>query len=117
MSTSERISAFLAYLLLPIGWLYVVLFGRRSPAALFHCKQSIGIVAFVLGMTGAWAVVAWLLAWIPFGAVFSVALFAIVVAAYILAVVMWVGGMVNALRGKIALVPIVGRWAERLPVG
>jgi uncharacterized membrane protein len=115
MNTSARIPAFLAYLLLPVGWLYVFLFGRRDPAAVFHCKQSIALVAFVLAVTASWVAVGWLLAWIPFGFVLSVALFAIVIAAYLFAVVVWLVGMANALRARRTPLPIVGGWGERLP--
>jgi uncharacterized membrane protein len=114
VNTSERFAATLSYLLLPIGWLYVLLFGRRSAFAVFHCKQSIAIVGFVLIASAAWVGVGWLLAWIPFGAVVGVALFSLVIAALVCAAVIWILGMVSALRGRMAPLPIVGGWARRL---
>ena len=66
MTTSERLAAFFAYLLLPIGWLIVLLFGRRSAAAVFHCKQAIALVALVLAAFAAWVGVGWILTWIPY---------------------------------------------------
>ncbi len=114
MSMSERIAAFLSYLLLPIGWLVVLLFGRRSAAAVFHCKQAIALVAFVVIAFAAWAGIGWLLTWIPFGAVVGIALFGLVIVALIFAVVAWVMGMSNALAGRMTPLPIVGGWARRL---
>lgn len=115
MNASRRIPAFLAYLLLPIGWLYVLIFHRRNPWAVFHCKQSIAIVAWLLAITAGWAVVGWLLAWIPYAFVLSVALFTLVIAAYVFGVVIWIVGMVSALQGRARPLPVVGRWGQRLP--
>jgi uncharacterized membrane protein len=113
MSISERIAAFLSYLLLPIGWLVVLLFGRRSAPAVFHCKQSIALVAFVLITFAAWGGIGWLLTWIPFGDIVGVALFSLVIVVMIFAVVAWVMGMSNALAGRMAPLPIIGGWVRR----
>ncbi len=113
MSISERIAAFLSYLLLPIGWLVVLLFGRRSATAVFHCKQAIALVAFVVIAFAAWGGIAWLLIWIPFGDVVGFALFGLVIIVMIFAVVAWIVGMSNALRGRMAPLPIVGGWVRR----
>ncbi len=113
MSTSDRIEAFLSYLLLPIGWLVVLLFGRRSAAAVFHCKQAIALVALVVIAVTAWAGIGWILTWIPFGAVVGVALFGLVITVLIFAVVAWIVGMSNALAGRMAPLPIVGGWVRR----
>jgi len=115
MISSERIAAFLSYLFLPIGWLYVFLFGRRSALAVFHCKQSIVLVGFVLIVSAVWAGVTWLLAWIPLGAVIGIAFFSLVMAVWTFGVIAWLIGMVNALRGQMKALPIVGQWSWRLP--
>ena len=66
----------------------------------------------------AWAVVGWILAWIPIiGAMTAVGLFALVVALWIFLLVAWVLGMVNALRGRQKPLPLVGGWADSLPGG
>jgi uncharacterized membrane protein len=116
MITSERIAAFLSYLLLPVGWLYVFLFGRRSALAVFHCRQAIMLVAFVVIASAVWAGVTWLLAWIPLGAVVGIAFFSLVMAAWAFGVIAWLIGMVNALRGQMVALPIVGGWVNRLPL-
>lgn len=116
MNASQRINAFLAYLLLPIGWLYVLLFHRRDRWVVFHCKQSIAIVAWLVAITVGWAVVGWLLAWIPYAIVLSMALFSLVIVAYVIAAILWIIGMANALRGHARRLPIVGRWGYQLPL-
>jgi uncharacterized membrane protein len=115
MNTSNRFPAFLAYIPV-IGWLYVLFAERKNPFAMFHLRQSIGLVLFLIGTLAAWFVLAWLLAWIHFGTIFSVAFFTLVIAAYVYGVFAWITGMVNALQGKIRLLPIFGRWANSLPL-
>ncbi len=116
MNKSQRFPAFIAYLLPVVGWLYVLLFQRKNSLAMFHVRQSIGLFLF-LAVTGvAWAVVTWILAWIPFGFLFGIMLFALVITAIIVGVVAWIIGMINALSGRVALLPIFGRMASRLQI-
>jgi uncharacterized membrane protein len=115
MSSSARLPAVLAYIPV-IGWAYVFLFQRGNPLAVYHLRQSIGLILFMLGALVAWAVVAWVLAWIPFMAVLSAALFTIVIAAYLYAVVAWLLGLINALNKRAAPLPFFGQWANRLPI-
>lgn len=115
MAASQRIPGFLAYLLLPIGWLYVLFFQRHNPWAVFHCKQAMALVAWLLTVTVGWAIVGWVLAWIPYAFVVSVALFTLVIAAYVFGVILWIIGMVSALQGRARSLPVVGAWAKRLP--
>lgn len=114
MAVSQRIPGFLAYLLLPVGWLYVLVFQRRNPWAVFHCKQAIALVGWLLAISIGWAIIGWVLAWIPYAFIFSVALFTLVIAAYIFGGILWIVGMINALRGRARPLPIVGAWARRL---
>lgn len=116
MSTSSRLPAVLAYLIPVFGWLYVLFFQRKNELAIFHLKQSIGLILFLLGVLVSWAVVAWLLAWIPLLGVLSAALFAIVMAAYAFGFVVWILGMVNALNKRLSPLPGFGEWANRLPI-
>jgi len=114
-SNSSRISAAVAYIPI-IGWLYVFLIERKNGLALYHLRQSIGLFVFLIGVLAIWAVVAWILAWIPYAAVFSVALFALVIVAYVFGVIAWIVGLVRALRSQSTPLPMFGRWAERLPI-
>jgi uncharacterized membrane protein len=110
--------AFLAYLLSILGWLYVLLFHRKDKFLLYHAKQSLGLTLAALGGPVVWVGVGWIVSWIPYvGFILAVALFSLLMALYFALVVAWIIGMVNALQAKRKPVPVVGRWAERLPIG
>jgi uncharacterized membrane protein len=113
--SSDRIVAFLAYLLPVIGWLYALIAHRKNAFVVFHTKQAIGLVLFLLGVFAGWAVIAYLLAMIPFVAIVGVILFSLVIAAFILGAVVWIIGMANALRGQLGYLPIFGHRASSLP--
>ncbi len=114
-SAPNRLNACIAYLPV-IGWIYVLILQRKDPFAMFHARQSIGLFLFWIATLLAWVVVGWLLAWIPYGAIFSVALFALVIAAFIFGVVTWIIGLVAALQGRVTLLPIFGGFANRLQI-
>jgi uncharacterized membrane protein len=111
----NNISAVIAYIPI-IGWLYVYLFARKNPLAVYHLRQSVGLVLFLIGAFVIWAVVAYVIAIIPYMAAFSVALFTVVIAAYLFGAVTWIMGIVNALRNKSTPLPLFGQWANRLPI-
>ncbi|MFL5801198.1 MAG: DUF4870 domain-containing protein [Roseiflexaceae bacterium] len=114
MSKSSRYLAFVAYLLSLPGALFVLLARRDDPFATYHARQSLAIVGAAVAVPLLWAVVAWVAAWIPLaGAVVGLALFALVIAAYIGLAVSWGVGMVFALQGRTRPVPLVGSWATR----
>jgi uncharacterized membrane protein len=106
----------LAYLLPVLGWLYVFVFQRRNSFALYHLRQAIGLVVFLVVILVAWAVLGWLLAWIPYLGILSIALFALVVSAYIYGTVAWLIGIFNALSDRESPLPLFGRLASRLPI-
>ena len=116
MNRPSRIPAVLAYLVPVIGWLYVLFFQRKNPLAVYHLKQSIGLALFVVATTAGWVVVGWAVAWIPYMFVLSIALFGIVIAAYLYAVLVWILGLSNALSARLAPLPLFGQWASRLPI-
>ncbi len=111
---SNRIPAFLAYLLLVIGWLYVLLLHRHDKLAVYHTWQAIMlVVAAVLGFL-VWAVLGWVILIIPLvGPFITAATFSLVIGLYIALVISWLVGMVYALQAKAKPIPFVGRWAER----
>ena len=115
MNTTQRISAAISYIPV-IGWLYAFFFARKEEPVMFHLKQSIGLVIGLLGFFLVWVVAAWLLTWIPYGSVLAVALFTLVITALLVGVVAWLVGIVNALSGKEADVPMFGSIAHRLPL-
>ena len=116
MNQSSRFSAFIAYFLPVIGWLYVGLLRSKDKFAIFHLHQSLAIIEFLALAGVSWAVVAWALAWIPFAFIFGMALFALVIIAVLAALAIWIVGMLNALRGLENRLPVIGRLAERLPI-
>lgn len=115
MNGASRLAAVLAYLPV-IGWLYVFFFHRNNGLAIYHLKQAIGLCLFLIATLVVWVVVAWVLAWIPYMAVVSVALFTIVIAAYLYGVVAWILGIINALSNRSVPLPGFGQWASRLPL-
>jgi uncharacterized membrane protein len=106
----------LTYLVPVIGWLYVLFFHRKNSLAIYHFKQSIGLVIFLVATTVSWVAVGWILGWIPYMAVLSMALFAIVIVAYLYGIAAWILGLSNALSTRMAPLPFFGQWASRLPI-
>jgi uncharacterized membrane protein len=104
----ERVLATLAYFPV-LGWLTALI--TRRPLVRFHVRQSLLLVGFVLLGFGAWVVLAWLIAFIPYvGPILSVALFALLVAIYILVIINLILGIINASRGSMRAVPMTARW-------
>lgn len=116
MTASSRLPAVLAYLVPVIGWLYVFLFERKNPLAIFHLRQAIGLFLFLAGTLVVWVVLAWVLAWIPLMAALSAGLFGIVMAAYLYGAVIWLMGLSRAASNRQEPLPIFGAWANRLPI-
>ena len=117
MNKQKRHLAFLSYLLSIVGWLYVLLFHRKDKFAVFHAKQSMLLTLLAVGVPLVWAIVGWIISWIPvWGFIIAVALFTLVIAVYIILVVDWIIGMVYALQAKTKPHPVVGGWAVRIPI-
>lgn len=116
MSNPSRLPAVLAYVPI-VGWLYVFLFQRTNPLAMYHLRQSFGLFLFLAVSVIVWAAVFWLLSWIPLLAVFGMALFTLVIAFWLFGVVAWAIGVIYALTNRQTPLPGVGRWASRLPIG
>ncbi len=116
MNKTSCLPAALNYLLPVVGWLYVFFFQRKNSAAMYHLRQALGLVLFLLTVTAGWAVVAWFLAWIPYMAILGIALFTIVIAAYFYGVIAWILGLINALSNRQTPLPLFGQWARRLPI-
>ena len=115
IDASSRISAAITYIPV-VGWLYGFLLQRGNAYVRFHARQSVGLFLFLLGVLAGWAVLAWLLGWVPFGAIFSTALFAIVLVAWVAGLISWVNGILNAAQGRVVLLPVFGKRANSLPL-
>jgi uncharacterized membrane protein len=113
LKASERLDAVLSYIPV-VGWLYVGVAGGKSAFARFHLKQSIGLALFVIVSFLIWVAFTWILSWIPFGLMMGVVFFTLVMVMWTVGLAAWVMGVVNAAHGKLALLPIFGRMANRL---
>jgi uncharacterized membrane protein len=117
MSKPSRFPAVVALVVPVLGWLYVYLFQRRNDFAVFYLRQAVGLCLYLVAALVVWAVVAWVVAWVPYLAAVSVAIFTFVILAYLAGVIAWIVGLLNVLRNRQEPVPFVGRWASRLPIG
>jgi len=116
MTMKNKISAFLSYLLLVPGWLFVLLLRRKDPHAQFHARQSLIINLFAFLLLAAWFVITWLVIAIPIaGPLFAWFIFAIVIAIFISLVIIWVMGMIRSFQTVGKPLPIIGKWAQKLP--
>ena len=113
MKASDRLFAVLAYIPV-LGWLVVLLLKRHSPLPMFHVRQSIGLFVFLVACFAAWATGTWVLGWIPYGFMVGVSLFTMVIVAFIFVIVAWITGMVDALKGRMVLLPLFGARANNI---
>lgn len=118
MNKPNRHLAFLSYLLSVPGWLYVFLFRREDDFVVYHAKQSMMLTIVAIGAPVVWGLVAWLVVlFVPLlGPITAAALFSLVILLYVFLAVAWVIGMVRAWRTDRKPLPVVGNWAERIPI-
>jgi uncharacterized membrane protein len=116
MKTTNKIFAFLSYLLLVPGWLFVLIFRRKQPYELEHARQSMMINMIPLFGVILWFVLTWLVVAIPImGPLIAWFTFALLIAVAIFLIIVWITGMIRALRGVQKPLSIVGGWAAKLP--
>ena len=114
--SKQRVLAFLAYLLGVLGGLYVLLFERKDRLAVYHAKQSLVLTLVAIGSLVIWLLGSWVVSWIPLaGPLIAAAVFSQVILIGVFVVVAWVMGMIYALQSRMQPLPLVGRWAERIP--
>jgi len=116
MNSSSRVSAIVAYVVPILGWLYVYLFQRHDKFAVYHLRQAIGLVIFLIVTFVVWAIVGFFIALIPYMAVVSITLFPLVLAAYIFGFFAWVKGLLHVWRNEMHPLPGIGVRANRLPI-
>ena len=117
VANSSRILAFLCYLLLVVGAVFVLIFQRKDEFAAFHARQSLALVLAALVAPAFWYAVAWLVLWVPqVGGPLAFALFSGVLAAYLAILFGWLRGLVDSLTAQQRAVPFFGGWARYLPL-
>lgn len=117
VDTSSRILAFLSYILLVVGALFILIFRRKDDFAAFHARQSLVLVVGAILAPAIWYGVAWLVMWIPrVGGPLGLALFSGVLAVYLALVYGWVRGLIDSLRAEQNPMPLVGGWTRYLPL-
>jgi uncharacterized membrane protein len=114
--SKHKVLAFLAYLLSVLGWLYVLLFQREDKLAVYHAKQSLVLTLVAIGSLAIWLLGSWAISWVPLvGPLIAAVVFSQIILLYIFLGAAWIMGMVYALQAKIRPLPLVGKWAERIP--
>ncbi|PIN74718.1 hypothetical protein COV18_05860 [Candidatus Woesearchaeota archaeon CG10_big_fil_rev_8_21_14_0_10_37_12] len=98
--TKSRVYAFLGTLLPVIGWII----------SYFACKED--KYASYYGRQGTWLLVCAVV--LHFVLIFSIIGIALIPLLWVIAVILWVIGIINALSGKTRPIPITGRFAEKL---
>ena len=84
--------------------------------AMFHVRQSIGVFIFLAAAFTAWAVLTWVLSWIPFGFIVGIGLFTMVITVFLFEIVIWVIGIVYALQSRVVLLPVFGEIANKIHI-
>ena len=83
---------------------------RVMIALALSCNPAI-LIAFLT-----WAVVAWLVAWLPFvGPLVAMASFSLVLVSQLLCAALWLTGLLRILRCDDSALPLIGRVVARLP--
>ncbi|MEM7033533.1 MAG: hypothetical protein AAF629_28540 [Chloroflexota bacterium] len=117
MNPPKRFSAILTYLLLVIGWAYVLILDRKNEFAIYHTRQSIMLVIVAIGSFIAWVIFAWLISLLPLvGPFVAASTFSLVISVLIAVVYGWIVGVIHALRAQWKPIPFFGGWANRLPI-
>ncbi len=117
VGNDSRILAFLSYILLVVGALYILLFRRKDEFVAFHARQSLVLVAAAILVPAIWYAIAWLVMWIPgVGGPLGLGLFSGVLAAYLAVIFGWLRGLIDSLSAQQRAVPFFGGWARYLPL-
>ena len=116
MTAINKFFAFLSYILFIPGWLIVLIFRRKHPTELHHARQSLMINLSIFGFLVIWFVLTWLLIAIPImGPLVAWFAFALVIVIYFYLAIIWLVGLLRAIRGNQKPLAIVGGWAQKLP--
>jgi len=114
MPMSSRIKAFVAYLFLALGAILILLISRDDRYSAFHARQSIALTLVAILAPLVWAPIAYVVSFIPFaGPILASASFGLVIALGMVLTIVWLIGMMHALRADADPLPFVGGVAAR----
>jgi uncharacterized membrane protein len=115
VTAQSRTIALLAYLVPLAGPLGLLAARRDDSFTRYHAFQGLAIDLGALGTPLLWAVVGWVLAWVPTaGPVLGIISFGLVLAIEVLLLVARLLGAIWAVRGQLRPAPLVGGWSERM---
>jgi uncharacterized membrane protein len=96
------------------GALFVLLARQDDSFAVYHARQSLRLAIIGIAAPLVWVVAAWILAWIPLiGGMLGVILFALVIATYAGVLISWIAGMIYSLKGQVRPLPLFGTRSTR----
>jgi len=105
---NEKILCLIAYILSFPGAIFVRFTGKKNKFCLHHARRSAELFLFLLFLLVGWYIITYILMIIPYaGFPIAMALFGIIVAAWLYCMVMCVMGIVKALQGKIVIFPFI----------
>ena len=114
MSSARRGWAIVAYLAFPVGPLAVLIFHKQEDYIRMGARQAVWIALAALGVLVVWAAGGWVISMVPYyGFILAVALFAMVIGAYLFLFVLWAIGLANLARTETRPIPVVGSFVER----
>lgn len=117
MQTESRLAPLLVWVLPLVGWLWLWQQHREDTRARQALREALALWLAALGAFLVWAVVAWLATWLPFlGPLVALASFSLVLVAWLLCAILWLNGLLRALRGDASPLPLLGRIVRRLPL-
>jgi len=99
--------AWLSYL--GIFILIPLLTQKDNPYTKFHIKQGLILLILSIG----WAFIQFVFIFIPF---LKVIIFLLFYPVWIFILVLTIIGIVNSLRGKIEVLPLIGKYAEKIKI-
>lgn len=97
----SKLFAFLAVFLSILGFIIALLAKKDNKYVMFYAKQS--LILFIC-----W-VVAWIVGMIP-----VIGWFVLGPILYIVVLVLWIIGLVYSISGEMKLIPLVGKYADKI---
>jgi uncharacterized membrane protein len=112
---NERILCLIAYIFSLPGVILVRFAGKKSSFCLHHARRSAELFIFLLFLFVNWYVITYILSLIPYaGFLLAIALFGIIVAAWIFCLALCVMGIVKALQGKTVVFPFITSFVNKI---